>query len=99
MNKRFVITSKLCYCPIINFYDNIIAHQLGEKNTGKIQYDCKKIHVSKAVLKKIMDYYLEEREVSNYTIAAMLIQFGPKADLISDDYEVEIEDSFIIRGE
>jgi hypothetical protein len=98
MNECFAITSKLCYCSIINFYDNI-ANQLGEKNTGKIQYDCKKIHVSKAGLKKIMDYYLEKRRVSNYTIAAMLIQFVPKADLISDDYEVEIEDGFIIRGE
>ena len=98
MNKRRIITLEQCYCPIINFYDNI-AKIFGEKDISKLNYDCRKLHVSKAVSQSLIDYYHKERDVSNYAITAMLIQFGPKADLISDDYEVEIEDGFIVRGE
>lgn len=94
MNKRHTITFEQCYCPIADFYDNV-AKVFGEKDVSKLKYDCRKLHISKAVLQGLIDYYHKERDTPNY----VLIQFGPKADLISDDYEVEIEDSFIVRGE
>ena len=98
MNKRHTINFEQCYCSLTDFYDNV-AKVFGERDISKLKYDCRKLHISKAVLQGMIDYYNKERGASSYTITAMLIQFGPKADLISDDYEVEIEDGFIVRGE
>ena len=98
MNKRHTITFEQCCCSLTDFYDNV-AKVFGEKDISKLKYDCRKLHISKAVLQGLIDYYDKERGASSYAITAMLIQFGPKADLISDGYEVEIEDGFIVRSE
>lgn len=97
MKKRYSVTEDQCYCSIIEFFDNV-AKLCGE--TGDISwftYDCRKICVTKPVYDQIHKYYLDAGNPTE-NIAALLLLYGPKANLDGDALEVEIEDGFIVRG-
>lgn len=44
-------------------------------------------------------YYSEYQKLSDEEIGTKLLLCGPKANLIGDGYEVEVENGFVIEGE
>lgn len=67
--------------------------------TEKSTFDCTKICVTKPVQDSIIRYYSEYQKLSDEEIGTKLLLCGPKANLIGDGYEVEVENGFVIEGE
>lgn len=95
VNKQIVLTEEECYVSITELYDTI-ARKLGYKETKDLQYDCKKILVSRLIFNKVYQYYqsvgTNREEFTMYWCC-----FGPKASLEKEDYVVEIQNGFIIK--
>lgn len=84
-----------CYCGIPEFY-NLIARKLGYK-PQKVQFDCTKICVSKAVQNQIFNFYKIENEASETAIGQTWVKYGPKANLPHAACVVSVEKGFIIE--
>ena len=94
-NKKIMLTEEECYTEIINLYDTV-AKKLGFKNVESLEYDCRKICVSKNVYEKINAYY-KDQGMDAQSFAMRWVSFGPKANLEDKDCVVEIEDGFILE--
>lgn len=84
-----------CYCGIPEFY-NLIARKIGYK-PEKMQFDCTKICVSKAVQNQIFSFYKIENKASEEAIAQTWVQYGPKANLPHNTCIVNVQAGFIIE--
>lgn len=86
-----------CYCDLTTFYENV-ARRLRKKVTDKTKFDCRKICVTKSVQEVLWSYYREEKNRTDEQIAAMLLGYGPKANLEEHEileYRAETEAGFI----
>lgn len=97
MTKRYVLSQSDCECGVGKFYDNV-AKQIGADVTDDTRYDCRKICITKSVQECIWKHYTE-RGQSDEQIAALMLQYGPKANLTGDELAVEIESGFITESE
>ena len=98
-NKGVVfLTKEECYGSLIDLYDTV-AEKLGHKPGRNIDYDCKKIDVTKNVLEMVTDYYKKEIGTDNFQIGALYVCYGPKACVDSDygEYVAIVHDGFIIK--
>ena len=93
----FMMLSKQeCYGGINDLYDTI-ATKLGFQ-PDKVQYDCTKIRVTKAVQDQVFCFYKEQRHVDdNVAMSVAWAKYGPKASLAGDGCDVEIDDGFIVE--
>lgn len=96
MKKRYSIPKEQCVCGITELYDNA-AKIMGISNIEKIQYDCRKISITKKVLDYIFEFY-HSQNCDDETIATWMLLYGPKADLKGEGCEFEIEDGFVAKG-
>lgn len=94
--KMYAMSKEECECGLTEFYDNV-ARRMGFDNTVDLQYDCRKICITKSIDKCIWQHCFKEG-MSGFEISAMLLSFGPKANLERLGYYVEVEDGFIIAG-
>lgn len=84
-----------CYCDLTTFYENVARKHSIEVTPNTI-FDCRKICVTRAVQSAIQSYYREKKNRTDEQIAAMLLGYGPKANLVNVfSYEAEIEDGFV----
>lgn len=95
MTKRYLIKREKCECTLYNFYKNV-AEVTGKKNLDELQYDCRKICVTKPVQESIRKFYLDEG-YGEGEIGALFLIGGPKANLDGDDYAFEVEKGFAVR--
>ncbi|MCI6453163.1 hypothetical protein [Hungatella sp.] len=101
MVKTVLLKKEDCYCDLTTFYENV-AHGLQIETTDKTRFDCRKICVTKSVQEALWSYYREEKGKTDEQIAAMLLGYGPKANLEEhsiQEYRAEIEDGFIVCEE
>jgi len=94
MKKKYKLSEEKCQCSLLDFYRNV-AEISGVKITQKIQYDCKKIYVTKPVQDCIWEYYHEIGYTDN-EIMIIFLHYGPKASLPGSEYEIQIEKGFVI---
>ena len=97
MTKRYVLSQSDCECSLVNFYENV-AKKTEVNITDTTGYDCRKICITKSVQDGIWKYYTENGR-SDEQIAALMLQYGPKANLTGEEFAVEIEDGFITESE
>lgn len=97
MKKRYSVTEDQCNCKLAEFFDNIAKLSGETGDISNLKYDCRKICVTKPVHEYIWKYYSDAGN-STENVAALLLLYGPKANLDGDALEVEIEDGFIVRG-
>lgn len=86
-----------CYCDLTTFYENV-ARRLRIEVTDKTRFDCREICVTKSVQEVLWSYYREEKNRTDDQIAAMLLGYGPKANLEEHgilEYRAETGDDFI----
>lgn len=101
MTKTVRLKKEDCYCNLTEFYENV-ARKIPVEITNKTCFDCRKICVTKPVQEALWSYYRDEKEKTDEQIAAMLLGYGPKANLEEHgilEYRVEIEDGFIVCEE
>lgn len=84
-----------CYCGIPEFY-NMIARKLGY-DPDKVQFDCRKICVTKTVQNQIFSFYKNENNASREAINQTWLAYGPKANLPHNTYVVNVQNGFIIE--
>lgn len=87
-----------CYCELLEFYEHV-AHELGVKTTADVRFDCRSICVSPAVIKEIRSYYRNELGANDEEISALLLIYGPKANVTESDasrYRVEVKEGFLL---
>lgn len=84
-----------CYCGIPEFY-NMIARKLGYE-PKKVQFDCTKICVSKAVKAQIFNFYKTENKASEAAIGQTWVDYGPKANLPHNTCVANVQNGFIIE--
>lgn len=93
MPKRYSLSKGDCGCGLEVFYENA-AKIIGVDITNDTRYDCRKICVTKPVQNYIWEHYSEEG-YSDEKIAALLLQYGPKANLSGETLEFTVEDGFV----
>lgn len=88
---------------IIELYETV-AKEMGYTNTREIQFDCRKINVSKNIQDGFYTYYIELASITDpntseteirVEITMLLAMGGPKVDESLADNEVEVFDGFI----
>lgn len=101
MIKTVTLKREDYYCDLTNFYENM-ARKMSLKITNKTRFDCRKICVTKPVQETLWSYYRDEEGKTDEQIAAMLLGYGPKANLEECgilEYRAEVEDGFIVCEE
>lgn len=96
-SAKIVLTQKECYHSIIDLYDIIAAKM--QYDPQKVNYDCRKICVTKSVQEQVYAYYKEEHHASIEAIGSAWLAMGPKASLPGEDYQVEVQKGFIVETE
>lgn len=94
---KIILSEEDCARNISGLYDSI-AKQLGYENISSLQYDCRKVSVSKSIFDKIHEYY-KAHHISEEGFAKNWCCFGPKADLPDEGFVVEIQNGFIIPSQ
>lgn len=94
-NKRYSLSPDDCNCLLGAFYENV-AKRTGAKVTDKTQFDCRKICITKSVQDIIWKKYAEEG-YADTTIAALMLQYGPKANLDGSELEFVVEPGFTVE--
>ena len=103
---------KMPPCTIVEFYD-VVATEMGYKDTSELQYNCAKINVTTNIQDGFYEHYtniIKEsaiRENNIYIsdhdikvgITMHLAMSGPKVDTTLKANEVEVFDGFIIESE
>lgn len=86
---------------IPELYD-VIATTMGHRNVNELEYDCRKVNISKNIQDGIYDKYLalgKEQNLSEQDVrigvTMLLAVSGPKVDDDLADDEVEVFDGFI----
>lgn len=92
--KKIILDVKECYCGLSTFYENV-AKKMGVAVTDSTQFDCRKIYVSRPVQEEICVYYRDEKCKANCEISAMLLCYGPKANVDSVQYVAVVEEGFL----
>lgn len=95
---RIQLKKEDCYCDLDTFYGNV-ALKAGIHTEESTIFDCRKICVSQAVASEISDYYKQERQLSDYQVASIILCYGPKANIESQDNNlciVEIQKGFTV---
>lgn len=93
MLKKYLLSQSECKCGLADFYKNV-ANGIGIDITDKTHYDCRKIRITKSVQEYIWKHYSESGQTDE-KIAALMLQYGPKATLSGGLFEVAIEDGFV----
>lgn len=97
MLKRYSLSQSDCQCRLGDFYENA-AKKLGKVVTEKTLYDCRRICITKPV-QACLWAYLSEQGYTDGQIAALMLQYGPKANLDGDEFEFTAEDGFVSEGD
>lgn len=85
-----------CHCGVEGFYE-LAAKKIGYYYPQKARFDCTKISVTDSIMHQIIDYYLNEKQMDADEVGALLVIFGPKADLKQEGYIAEIQNGFIVE--
>lgn len=96
MIRSVLLTKEDCYCGLVSFYENV-ARKMGVKVTEETRYDCRKICVTKPVQEALWVFYRNKMDQSDDWIAAIMLQFGPKANLEEtgmSEYRAEVKEDF-----
>ncbi len=95
MIEQILLTRDECYCTLPQLYMNV-AKRMGKPFKEGHTYDCTKICVSKAVQNETFNFYNLEQGYSEPDVAMLIVQYGPKASIASQElYIVEVERWFI----
>lgn len=97
MTKRFTIRRCECICDLQKFYENA-ARAAGLEVSDKIQFDCRKICVTKAIQNALWTYYTAHN-CTDEEISMLFLALGPKANLDGEGYNFIIEDGFVSEEE
>ena len=93
---KVIMNKTECSCGIQQFYDNV-AMKLGY-NVDKVNYDCTKLKVSNKIFDEIYEFYKVTQAIGMDSMGMMWVCYGPKCDDELKEYEIDIEDGFIIEN-
>ncbi len=96
MSASISLSLDECNCGLCDFYTHV-ARKMVVKDCDNVQFDCRRICVTKSVQDAIWNYYRSE-DLSDTEISILLLMSGPKANLSGLEYRAEVEDGFIIGG-
>lgn len=102
MMQPVFLTEEECYCELDQFYANVSKH-LGYDipyDDEKHKFDCRKICITRSAYQKIKDYYKQNFNDSELTVAMLFLACGPKItvnEFPNKHYIAEIEDGFILE--
>ncbi len=93
--RRYRLSEQDCFCSLPDFYRNVIS-KMGLTETDDTMYDCRKICITKEAQEKLMSYYTEVEEYTKFDISALILCYGPKANLEDENkFACAVEEGFV----